>query len=378
MKTKMDAFETFGILDYGMFKIIENGKEKVLRSKNYNYHFNKKTGFMAQWGETQEQDPGRAPGPVIADIEVLNMCKGPGGKLCNFCYKSNTPKGHYMSFEEYKELFEKLPKTLTQIAFGADADLSLNPDIFKIMEYTREQGVIPNITVADINKETAKKLAKICGAVAVSYYPHAGKDLCLNSVKYLTEAGLDQVNIHFMLSKETYPLIDDLINDIKNDPRLKKLNAVVFLSLKQKGRGVHYNGCSQQEFQEVIEKCFNQQIPFGFDSCSAIKFINSLKNLNKQEKLSDEDLKLYIDMSEPCESFQQSIYINERGLIYPCSFMEKEAWDEKDGRPWNIFEDINDEIDFLKKVWFSPRSIDFAARTKMCHACGEGCSYYKI
>ena len=262
--------------------IRENETFKILKSDNFNYIFNKKTGYHMQWGETKESNPTRSPfGPVIADIEVVDMCKGPGGKLCPFCYKSNTKDGSYMTIEEYKTVFSKLPNTLTQIAFGADADLSLNPDLFKIMHYTRDNGVVPNITVADISKETAKKLGDVAGAVAVSWYGvYSDKNHCYNSISYLTEY-LDQVNMHFMLSSETLPYIDELIKDIKTDSRLSKLNAVVFLSLKQKGRGEKFEGCTDNEFKTVVDKMMTNDLNIGFDSCSAPKAIKAYRELLK-------------------------------------------------------------------------------------------------
>lgn len=61
------------------YRIIENEKSKVFRSKTFNYNFNKVTGYHAQWGRTYDEDTQRSPyGPVIADIEVVSMCKGPG------------------------------------------------------------------------------------------------------------------------------------------------------------------------------------------------------------------------------------------------------------------------------------------------------------
>ena len=119
------------------------------------------------------------------------------------------------------------------------------------------KGLLKNkkVILSDINKEIAEKLAKVCGAVAVSWYGmHTSKDHCYNSIKYLTDAGMNQINMHFMLSRETLPYIDELINDIKNDKRLAKLNAVVFLSLKQKGRGKSFKGCSINDFKEVVKK----------------------------------------------------------------------------------------------------------------------------
>ena len=44
----------------------------------------------------------------------ITLCK----KMCSFCYKNNTSTGSYMSFEDFKKIFDKLPRALTQIAFG--------------------------------------------------------------------------------------------------------------------------------------------------------------------------------------------------------------------------------------------------------------------
>ncbi len=355
--------------------IKENDNYKILQSPTFNYIFNKKTGYHMQWGATKEENPIRSPyGPVIADIEVVDMCKGPGGKLCPFCYKSNTQNGTYMTLKEFKTVFNKLPKTLTQIALGADADCSLNPDLFDIMGYIRSQGVIPNITVADITKETAKKLGNVCGAVAVSWYGvYSDKNHCYDSISYLTEY-IDQVNMHFMLSAETLPYIDELINDIKTNPKLAKLNAVVFLSLKQKGRGEKFEGCTEQEFKTVVDKMMLNDIGFGFDSCSQPKFAKSIQGHTREKEL--------IEMSEPCESFSQSIYVNEKGVIFPCSFMEKMPWNSLDydnSNGWDLLGDkIDNDIEFLDKVWNSDEAKQFSFEANKCAACGNGCQIYNV
>lgn len=352
--------------------IKENKTTKQFISEDFNYIFNKKTGVHYQWGRTKEENPMRSPyGPVIADIEVVSMCKGPGEKLCPFCYKANTPKGHYMTFEEFKKIFHKLPRTLTQIAFGADADASLNPDLFKMMNYCRNNTyneVIPNITVADISEETAVRLANTCGAVSVSWYGmHTKKDYCYDSIEKLSRNGLKQVNMHFMLSSETFPFIDELINDIKTDSRLKGLNAVVFLSLKQKGRGVKFQGCTKEDFKSVVERMMQNNIGFGFDSCSQPKFADSVKGHPQENKL--------VEMSEPCESFSQSLYVNEKGIISPCSFMENVSCFEN----FNLLDgSINSSEEFVNKIWNKQSSIDFSINANMCSSCGSGCQYYNI
>ena len=76
-----------------------------------------------------------------------------------------------------------------------------------------------------------------CGAVAVSYYPQKDKNVCYDSVEKLTDRGLSQCNIHAMICQETFEATKELFNDMSTDPRLEHLNAVIMLSLKQRGRG---------------------------------------------------------------------------------------------------------------------------------------------
>ena len=152
--------------------IYENSRVKCVRTPDYNYDFDKQTGFFARWGATKEDDPDFSKlGPEILDIEITTSCAGPAGNPCPFCYKANTPKGDNMSFETFQAIFNKLPRTLNQVAFGADATLTSNPDIWKMFDYCRNNDynqVVPNITIAHITKETAERLASVCGAVAVS------------------------------------------------------------------------------------------------------------------------------------------------------------------------------------------------------------------
>ena len=153
------------------------GNWKILTSENYNCRFNMENGYTEVWGKTKEDNPDYCPyGPEIFDIEITTKCAGIDNKPCAWCYKSNTSKGTNMSFETFKRVFDQLPKTVNQIAFGADAQCKSNPDIWKMMDYCIEHNVIPNITVADIDYDTAKKLVARCGAVAVSFYGDGAYD----------------------------------------------------------------------------------------------------------------------------------------------------------------------------------------------------------
>lgn len=331
--------------------IAENDARKIVGSQYYNYTFDKQTGFFARWGKTQDDDPIISPlGPEIADIEISTVCNGIGRSMesrspCPWCYKSNTGCGENMSLETFKKVFElikpkKTNSPLTQIAFGI-GDIDGNPDLWDIMAYCRDNGIVPNITTngMGVDQEVAKKLAETCGAVSVSRY-HI-RDVSYNAIKMLTDAGLEQVNIHQLLSAETLTACHQLVHDIKEDPRLEKLNAVVFLSLKPKGkRNKYHNITNLDKIYDLISQYDAANISWGMDSCTAPLVLKYAEKYGKEE---------IIQSIEPCESTLFSVYINVKGEMYPCSFAE-----QTEG--WETGIDVTQAKDFLKDVWYHPRT----------------------
>jgi MoaA/NifB/PqqE/SkfB family radical SAM enzyme len=344
--------------------LLEYRHTKTLISEDYNYIFNKSDGFFIRWGKTKDDDGDLNLGlPEIADIEISTSCHGVN-RPCTFCYKSNNPYGKFMSFETFEAIFKKLPKTVTQIAFGI-GDIDSNPDLWKIMEYCRKNGVIPNITIngARMTSELFDNLAKYCGAVAVSVYD---KDLTYNAIKELTDRGMSQINIHFMISEETYDKAFEVMTDIQNDERLEKMNAIVFLSLKTKGNAKNnFTQLCQEKFDNLVEYALDNKIRFGFDSCSSRKYFNYLD----QNKEMSEDFKQKMTQCvEPCESSVYSSYISVDGNYYPCSFCESiEGWEEG----INVLE----SKDFLEDVWQNEKTKEF--RGKLL-GCNRDCPIYKI
>lgn len=344
-------------------EVITGAHQKKMNSDNAHFIFNKTTGTMITWGTSIENDPESFPAPTILDMEVTTKCDGVGGLLCPFCYKANNPNGKNMTFETFKSIFDGMNESLTQIAFGADSKGTSNPDLFLMMEYAKQNGVIPNITVADVSDEVANKLSHLCGAVAVSRYHDP--DICYNSVKKLTDRGMSQVNIHMMISEETYERAVETLRDIKQDERLSKLNAIVFLSLKQKGRGSKHNTLSQSKFNSLVSIARSLSINYGFDSCSSLKFFNSL---------SSEDYTKYKDVIMPCESTLESSYINVDGEFFPCSFTEgTEGWETGISAVG---------VNFVEDVWNHPRVEEFRGKlisTKPCNKFGcRECPIYSI
>jgi len=245
---------------------------------------------------------------------------------------------------------------LTQCALGITG-IQTNPDFFPMMEHARENGVIPNFTLTgiDLTDELAARTAQIAGAVAVSVY-QTDKNIGYNTIHKLTTLGMNQVNIHLMVSKQTHQFAHEVIQDITNDPRLEKLNAIVFLGVKPKGRAkTNFTPLPFNDFAVMTAQCMEKGVNFGFDSCSAPKFEKFAQSLPNAKAL--------LQVSESCESGLFSSYINQEGKFFPCSFCEGE-------NEW--VEDISVlEYDSFLDVWHHPRVKEW--REKLLGATRNGC-----
>lgn len=339
-------------------RIIEKHNKKMLMSPFYNYLFDRGTGAFYRWGKTLKDDPDFSPyGTEIMDIEISSgECSG----NCAFCYKKNgsgVPTKN-MSLETFKEIFRTFPPTLTQIAFGI-TDIDTNPDFFEIMEYSRENGVVPNYTTNGkfVNDEVARKTAKLCGAVAVSMYD---KDQCYNAVQLFVDAGMEQVNIHFMLSNESIWQLQRLIDDVHTDERLKGLKAIVLLQYKPHGRGItRFKSVKVLDYKNIIKYAEEKKVGLGFDSCSAPMYFKAIED--------DPQYKNKTMYAEPCESGLFSFYMNVDGEYFPCSFAEGEPGWEK-GLPYKEFESF-------MHIWDHPRILEWRTKLilssqKAYNACG--------
>jgi len=328
-------------------RIIENESGKALFSEDYNFIFNKNSGFFARWGKTTLDDPQFSPfGCEILDLEISSgLCSG----RCKFCYKDNGEdiNTHHMTLDEFKTIFNKMPETLTQIAFGI-CDIDSNPDFFAMMEYAKSNGVVPNYTCngLGVTQEIAKKTAELCGAIAVSLI---NKEKTYDAIKMFSiDNNMNQCNLHYMLSEETYERAFEVIDDISTDPRLEKFNAIVFLQYKHKNKKSNFHSILDVgKYTKLINYCNEKRVRYGFDSCSAPIFINSLKDNPNKESIEM--------LVEPCESGIFSSYINCYGKFFVCSFAEGED-------NWQEGIDVLNCNDFFKDVWFNPRLIEWRKR----------------
>jgi MoaA/NifB/PqqE/SkfB family radical SAM enzyme len=315
----------------GTIRIYKN--LKIFESNEYNYTFNMKNGKFFRWGMDKKTSPVYSQyGAELLDVEVSTICS----KACAHCYKGNNSCGHNMSFDTFKQIFDIIPTTVTQVAFGV-GDIDANPDLWKMMEYCRSKHVIPNITINGerMTDEIYQKLVDLTGAVSVSLYD---TESCYNTIAKLTKFGHEQVNIHVILSEETFERVMDLLSDARTDPRLSKLHAIVFLQLKPKGERNELTPLiSLAKYRELVNYVLEHKIRFGFDSCSSGNFLKAINS---------ERFNGFIDA---CESSMFSYYVNVDGVGFPCSFAE----DNIEGI------DLLRVNDFLSEVWFGQQCTKF-------------------
>lgn len=347
--------------------IKENEKVKAVSSNFYNYIFKKEDGTFLRWGKSLSDDPIMAPLPEILDLEISQgKCSG----KCPECYKRNGDVNETinLSFKDFRKIFHNVAQTtlevkyknqepyfnslfymleidnfyddcltkndfiekftqdkeieyikiynkgmLTQIAFGI-CDLDTNPDFLKMMKYCREFDVIPNFTFNGngLTNELVEEISKVAGAVAISNHKNT-----YDCVKVLTDKGMKQINIHQIVHDKSYNSIFKLIDDIKTDPRLEKLNALVLLRYKPKGNNRDkFKQITLEQYKNIINYSIQKGVVIGFDSCSAPLYLEIIKN---------NDLKNTEIFVEPCESSLFSSYINCKGEFYACSFCEGEG-----------------------------------------------------
>lgn len=322
--------------------IVENDRMKKCMSPTYNYAFDKDTGFFIRYGKTLHEDPEMAPAFEILDWEISTSCK----QGCPMCYKNNVKEGITIDFDTFKNRLDKIISInplLTQIAFGI-GDTESIPHLIDILSYTRSNGIIPNITVnSSTSNEDLIKLSSVCGAIAISNYNYDDTHRCIDTLR---SQKFEQVNIHQVLSKETLEKCYKTIDEYST-----KINAIVFLWVKPKGRASYdnYHSVSQKELNELIAYAMSKKAGIGFDSCSANYVMKS------------DDMEPYQNMIEPCESSIFSIYQDVEGNFYPCSFSEGHP----EVSPIHI-----DEISSMDDLWYSDPVKKFRMNLSInCRSC---------
>ncbi len=98
---------------------------------------------------------------------------------------------------------------------------------------------------------------------------------------------------------------------------------------------------STEKYTALVKYCLDNEIKFGFDSCSAPRFEKALESCD----ISKERKRFLSMCSERCESGLFSAYIDCSGKYWHCSFGENNE------RGCGM--DVTKVNDFLKDVWLT-------------------------
>ena len=218
-----------------------------------------------------------------------------------------------MTLENYKRIIDEGKEHgLFQVALGGRGDPDMHENFEEILQYSKENGIVPNFTTSGLGMtpEKADLCKKFCGAVAISWYR---SEYTLKAIQMLLTAGV-KTNIHYVLGNNT---IDEAIERLRNKDFPKGINAVIFLLHKPVGLGQHTNVLKygDQRVKLFFDIINEGNLPFkvGFDSCSVPGI------LNLTDKITPESI-------DSCEGARFSMYITPDMIALPCSFDQGHEW----------------------------------------------------
>lgn len=265
--------------------------------------------------------------------------------------------------------------------FGGAGDPNLHENFKEIVEYCRQNDIIPNYTTSGFNlTDEQVKISKQCGAVAVSQYSRLeiaqmpryaimedGSRIPTemtevfsetnpqtnNAIQKFLDAGIT-TNIHYVLGRNT---IKEAIIRLKNNLFPEGINAVIFLLHKPIGLGkednvLHYNDPEVKEFFDLID---TNKFPFkiGFDACSVPGLVNFTKNIDSRS-------------TETCEGSRTSAYIDAQMNMMPCSFGNQDK---------SYYVSLYNHT--IKEAWESDVFQKFRSHmSNACRNCKDRCNCY--
>jgi len=291
--------------------------DKSFENKDYEVYFNTETGVEVLKGK-DGNDPFKTELPLLFDVGIMGSCHN----KCYFCYQGRKTEPH-MTLENFKLLIDQVKHHTNQVALGGRGDPNLHPQFKEIVEYARDNGVVPNYTTSG-NGLTDEhiEISKMCGAVAVSEYL---QEFTYDAINRLMDAGI-KTNIHMIFSRPNYHTAMKILygyNPWKvhkgSKVDLSKLNAVIFLLFKPQGEGRNKADLipTPMHIQSFSKKVFNPDCKFkiGMDSC-LINHVMNYSNPNKIQKMA----------VDTCEASRMSVYVSPSMQLIPCSFADHPEW----------------------------------------------------
>lgn len=287
--------------------------DKVYIDKDYFLGYCTKTGFEVLTGIDGKADPFSLKLPSLIDIGIMGHCHN----KCPICYQGDVEEDH-MDISDFIKIIDQIKHHTNQVALGGRGDPNKHPQFEEFLMYAKHNRVVPNYTTSgkNLTQEEVDLSKKYCGAVAVSNYY---QPFTYQAIEMFMNSGV-KTNIHFVFSKETF---DHAIAVLKGEDiwegkvDLKRLNAVVFLLFKQRGRAENMQELRPTAYQinllsQAIKSVQDNPLPFkiGMDSCLVNFYYEFVTSLTDSEKMS----------LDTCEASRMSAYISPSMRMMPCSF----------------------------------------------------------
>ena len=329
--------------------------------------FNENNGTLFRSNVTgTRNDPLMRSFPELIDVGIMGHCESGKKGFCKAvgvdCYQQGfSSRKANMPFSNYKLIVDEAKGKTFQIALGGAGDPNKHENIEKILQYTRENNIIPNMTTSgfEITEREIALIAEYCGAVAVSYYSklisgNESNEHTLSAISRLKS--LIPTNIHYVISEES---VDEATYRLENEKWPKGVNAIIFLLYKPVGFGISSKVIRRGEkicrFMNAALKR-KHEYRIGFDTCFTPILLDYRDCIEMQS----------VDF---CEAARFSMYIDSEMNAYPCSF------DNQIGK-YKISLDGNS----IQSVWDSPIFEQFRNRITSCdtcdafHICKGGCA----
>ncbi|HCP14637.1 MAG TPA: radical SAM protein [Peptococcaceae bacterium] len=276
-----------------------------------------RSNVLDENGKDSGAEPFMAEMPHLLDIGIMGHCIHGASGLCVQagvqCYQDglniNQPN---MPLRDYQGIIDQCKGAVCQVALGGRGDPDMHEDFEALLAYTREAGIVPNMTTSGygLTPQKARWIRQYCGAAAVSWYRSEYTDKAIN---LLLDAGV-HTNVHFVLGRQSLEEAIAIIEGKKIPPGIGRM---IFLLHKPVGLGQKRNVLDildprVRHFFSLFNDADNCRIA-GFDSCCVPGLLNMA-------------LKIHTASMEPCEGGRFSAYVTPDLQLLPCSFDQKQRW----------------------------------------------------
>lgn len=307
-------------------KFIEQGSDRLsikqelfLREIVSQLELNQKENYLIHHWQVKKLDYPFSVlnSPVLVDFQITSKCN----LACPHCYAQASKFGRHVPLKDIITVLDQCQKAgVLEVALGG-GEPTIHPDFVKILKIANQKSLVPNLATNGkaMTKTLAKKLARYCGAVALSiefindeFKKRRGYDFnkFLASAKLIKEAGLRLV----------FQITVSQTNLFKIKKTVKLLSSyqpygMVFLTYKPVGRAKRFDSplfnITNKKILAELKKCFSilqdNRIKIGYDCCMG----NLLTGLDWEAKGE-----IY-----GCSALRESVAVDTNLNVLPCSFV---------------------------------------------------------